>query len=90
MKNIFSNISIDKWVVLILFSITIYTVFNLKHWKKENRVIVSDVVDYYGYLPATFIYGDVTLTNPNNKITTYLLSFTRLFLKVLFTITLQK
>ncbi|PIQ14393.1 MAG: hypothetical protein COW67_14060 [Flavobacteriales bacterium CG18_big_fil_WC_8_21_14_2_50_32_9] len=71
MKNIFTNISFDKWIVLILFFISVYTVFNLKHWKKENRVIVSDVVDYYGYLPATFIYGDVTLTNPTNKITTY-------------------
>lgn len=61
MKNIFTAISFDKWIVLILFFIHVYTVFNLKHWKKENRVIVSDVVDYYGYLPATFIYGDVTL-----------------------------
>lgn len=71
MKNIFLNINYDKWVVLILFFINVYTVFNLKHWQKENRVIVTDVIDYYGYLPATFIYGDVTLTNPTNKINSY-------------------
>ena len=71
MKNIFTYISIDKWIVFILFFISTYTVFNQKHWKKENRVIVSDIVDYYGYLPATFIYGDVTLVHPNSKINTY-------------------
>jgi len=31
MKNIFTNISFDKWIVLILFFISVYTVFNLKH-----------------------------------------------------------
>lgn len=31
-----------------------------KLWK-ENQVIKSDVISYYGYLPATFIYHDYTL-----------------------------
>lgn len=57
----------DVWVILLLIFISTYTIFNLKHWEKENRVIAWDVIDYYGYLPATFIYGDVTLENPNEK-----------------------
>jgi len=34
-------------------------VINKKYWKEKNRVIVSDVINYYAYLPATFIYKDL-------------------------------
>jgi hypothetical protein len=47
--------------------ISAYSIFNLKHWNKDNRIIVWDVISYYGYLPATFIYDDVTLQNPNQE-----------------------
>jgi hypothetical protein len=57
----------DIWVVLLLAIISAYTIFNLKHWNKQDRVIVWDVISYYGYLPATFIYDDVTLQNPNEE-----------------------
>lgn len=33
---------------------------NIKYWKAE-KVIKWDVISYYGYLPATFIYKDHTL-----------------------------
>ncbi|MCO6500935.1 MAG: hypothetical protein J5I47_11270 [Vicingus serpentipes] len=45
--------------------------FNLKHWNKEDRVIAWDVMSYYSYLPATFIYGDVTLNQPNENFEKY-------------------
>ena len=61
------KISIDQWVIIGLLIFTIWNVFNLSHWKLENKVISEDVVSYYGYLPATFIYGDATLQNPNEK-----------------------
>ncbi len=37
-----------------------------RHWNQyglpgERGVIKRDVISYYAYLPATFIYGDVTL-----------------------------
>ncbi len=39
--------------------------FAYHHWTEHNPqergVIHWDVISYYGYLPATFIYGDVTL-----------------------------
>ena len=34
---------------------------NIKPWEKEENVINWDVISYYGYLPATFIYHDYTL-----------------------------
>jgi hypothetical protein len=39
-------------------------VFSLKQWQNaesNNRIIEWDVVSYYSYLPATFIYKDITL-----------------------------
>ena len=63
------KIEIDVWIILLLILISSYTIFNLSHWKKENRIIAGDVVSYYGYLPATFIYDDVTLQNPNQLYT---------------------
>ena len=32
------------------------------YWKDDNRVIVSDVINYYAYLPATFIFHDIGIT----------------------------
>lgn len=61
----------DTWIILLLILISTYTIFNLKHWNKADRIIAWDVVGYYAYLPATFIYGDVTLENPNEKFDEY-------------------
>jgi hypothetical protein len=35
--------------------------FNVKFWKQEGQVIKWDVLEYYGYLPAYFIYNDLSL-----------------------------
>lgn len=34
-----------------------------RHWNKENKVIAADVISYYAYLPATFIFHDIKLEN---------------------------
>jgi len=34
------------------------------YWLDDNRVIVSDVINYYAYLPATFIFHDIGITKP--------------------------
>ncbi|MCH2225271.1 MAG: hypothetical protein MK066_10930, partial [Crocinitomicaceae bacterium] len=44
---------------------------NLSHWNEKDRIINYDVISYYGYLPAYFIYDDVTLQNPNHKFSEY-------------------
>lgn len=35
--------------------------FDLKLWKKQDRVIEWDVHSYYAYLPALFVYDDIKL-----------------------------
>jgi hypothetical protein len=35
--------------------------FDLKNWRKQDRVIEWDVHSYYAYLPALFIYNDIKL-----------------------------
>ena len=49
---------------LCIIVITISTIFlNFSHhrWQKDDRVIEWDVKSYYAYLPATFIYKDLSL-----------------------------
>ena len=48
----------------VAFIITFMTVnmLNVKHWKEEQRVIEWDAISYYAYLPATFIYNDLSLS----------------------------
>jgi hypothetical protein len=61
-----------SWLAYVIVgTVCIYTVFNLAHWRRDGRVIAWDVVSYYGYLPAHFIYGDVTLKNPNSNFQKY-------------------
>ena len=41
---------------------------NLKPWNDKNSVIQSDIVSYYAYLPATFLYHDITLSFIDNRL----------------------
>jgi hypothetical protein len=55
--------------ILIVLVTVIYTNYNIKIWQKDNRVLIWDIKEYYVYLPAAFIYHDITLKfkdeNPN-------------------------
>ncbi len=53
-KNFFS---FSKLSVLIILIGWFYHMNNIKPWN-GNGTIVSDVISYYSYLPATFIYDD--------------------------------
>ena len=57
MKN-----KLSKYAVI--FSVVLISGFTLikGYWKDDNRVIVSDVINYYAYLPATFIFHDIGIT----------------------------
>ena len=50
----------------IIFSVVLISFFTIikGYWKDENRVIISDVINYYAYLPATFIFHDIGINNP--------------------------
>ena len=53
--------------MVIIFLLLVYTATNFKHhnWTRDegpNRGVIKwDIISYYGYLPATFIYGDPSL-----------------------------
>jgi hypothetical protein len=53
----------DLSVYTIIFCVFIISVFifTSRVWKRENSVIYWDVVSYYAYLPATFIFNDIRL-----------------------------
>ncbi len=55
-----------KWLsaITVAFIITFMTfnMLNVKHWKEEQRVIEWDAISYYAYLPAAFIYNDLSLS----------------------------
>lgn len=53
------NISLIS--LLIIMIVVTWNHLNMRIWEDNNRVIAWDVIDYYGYLPATFIYKDLTL-----------------------------
>jgi hypothetical protein len=35
--------------------------FDQKNWRNDKGVIYNDIISYYAYLPALFIYNDITL-----------------------------
>ena len=66
MKNIKNNISRLPFIIAlmaILFSVSITR--NIELWKTK-QIIQWDVISYYAYLPAAFIYNDLTLNFMDN------------------------
>jgi hypothetical protein len=46
------------WIILLS---QLLTINGTQVYKNEKRIIFWDVLEYYSYLPATFIYGDIKL-----------------------------
>src|SRR5438046_391416 len=60
---------ISLFFILLFF---LFVVFKYQRWKKQD-VIQEDTIFYYIYLPATFIYHDITfqyITDPKVKLPT--------------------
>lgn len=51
---------VSKVAIWLILSFALWFQFFNKGWNKE-RIIESDVISYYAYLPAVFIYNDLTL-----------------------------
>ena len=66
MKNMLLK---NKAVILLAFIgfLSIYNILNLGFWKKQEKIIMWDVLEYYSYLPATFIFKDPLLTFMNDN-----------------------
>ena len=44
-----------------IFLSTVLINFSHHRWQQEDKIIVWDIKSYYAYLPATFIYQDLSL-----------------------------
>ena len=55
-KNIFS-----KFTIYFILIIIVSTSIHHHIWTKEKKVLYWDAISYYAYLPATFIYKDISL-----------------------------
>jgi glycosyltransferase involved in cell wall biosynthesis len=60
-KNLISFLT-----VTLLLSFMTLTMLTDKLWKDEQRVIEWDAISYYAYLPAAFIYHDLSLAYADN------------------------
>ncbi len=65
LNKAFSDSSI--WALLISIFIVFFINFNDKLWNDPHRIIVTDVLSYYAYLPATFVYNDISLESIKDK-----------------------
>jgi glycosyltransferase involved in cell wall biosynthesis len=57
---------ISALTLTLLITVMTVTMLSEKHWKEEQRVIEWDAISYYAYLPATFIYHDLSLSFADN------------------------
>ena len=53
--------NISKYSIYFSVAVVCIMILSARHWKKEDKVIAWDVVSYYAYLPATFIFHDIKL-----------------------------
>lgn len=55
---------ISKFSIWIIAITIILTAYSHRGWQKKDKIISWDVISYYAYLPATFIYNDIALEKP--------------------------
>lgn len=77
LKALFSRLpsvkqrSLPGLALYVVLAVMLVTMFSYHHWTRskpnERGVIKWDVISYYAYLPATFIYGDVKLGFIDNE-----------------------
>jgi hypothetical protein len=65
LKSLFTQRKLSSLPILLFLVLSIWSILFTAVWKfnegKNRGVIKYDVISYYSYLPATVIYGDVTL-----------------------------
>lgn len=53
--------NLSNSAILLSVLIIAYIIYNSKIWEQEKQVIYWDVISYYAYLPAEFIFDDIKL-----------------------------
>ncbi len=68
MKKInIKQIDISLWALLISLFTVVYINFHHSSWNNPKRILIHDVLSYYAYLPAVFVYNDISLESIENK-----------------------
>jgi len=57
---------ISALTLTLLIAFMTGTMLSEKHWREEQRIIEHDAISYYAWLPATFIYHDLSLSFSDN------------------------
>ncbi|PKP53103.1 MAG: hypothetical protein CVT92_05900 [Bacteroidetes bacterium HGW-Bacteroidetes-1] len=57
-----SKITLSLAVIILLALAAVLVNVNNHLWKEKHGVVIHDVIAYYGYLPATFIYKDLSFS----------------------------
>jgi hypothetical protein len=52
----------DCFTLFVVLAVIAGSIFHYRFWNDPNHVIVHDVVLYYEYLPAAFIYKDLSMS----------------------------
>jgi hypothetical protein len=60
-KPFFFSNKLPYIISVLIIAFILNSINNVKQWEKEEGVINWDIISYYGYLPAVFIYHDYTL-----------------------------
>lgn len=58
LKNVVTVPRVFNWVIILF---VICTNNNFRYWESKDRIIAWDAISYYAYLPAAFIYQDLSL-----------------------------
>lgn len=61
MSFVFKSFTLSRIAIFFIAIITGFYILKYDKWTDENGVITSDVILYYAYLPAAFIYNDISL-----------------------------
>ncbi len=61
LKSFFKKNLLSLITVIVIGMAWVYAVKDFKQWIVQGKIISSDVTSYYGYLPAYFIYDDLSM-----------------------------
>lgn len=56
------RLTLTKWILVLTAVAITYINFNNHLWKFKHKVVFQDVTAYYSYLPAAFIYKDLSFS----------------------------
>lgn len=52
---------LSLWIILFCTAVILYANYTLKLYNQSGRIIESDVKHYYAWIPAVFVYDDISL-----------------------------